>query len=684
MKRRHLSLIAPVCVVALLATHGRHAQADTSAVEIAPILDASPRLLAVTDIPSTLAATGGDPVGWDVSTSLRGLTLADAAHRGIPLAAWVSSPALADPDLQTEVRRMLERGIAVLVTSHPGETRHELATFGVEAIGRTAVYRHTDDGYSMTSVTAALDDPDAVASWQDASDAVFTAMRSSAHLEDDAVTADEGQGERAFLRIDDQIFAKHGRAASQTIRIMRDTTPSHDYKVIAVQAAVNVIPYANGILKRRDDEELTPYFEPHGEGFFLHVPEAYRSTTLLQWKDKSPDARLLQAVPKTSGVTNRKITEEISSKSTFTASVAPDVQSGLNKDGINAQGKVPFSLAWASESSERSAVEMTVEDYSVGVSAQTYPWGLASTWTFPLSNDISGNADYFGKKKLSTRSMTPMMRHASLETASEWRIDGDDEQTILIASRGTVENRTFLWSGVRNDPKRRPYVNLDTASRDPFEVEKKGFPWEDSVDKERYEGGDIQPWVASKIDLSSPYLTRGATVLIQSLSALGECLQADGGAVRLAACTKEKRSQQWILEADSTYRNRANGACLTTDTRDGNVSTAACQSHALNQQWKWSADRIHSMYEGGETWRLHLREGAINAKFDPSRHQLMAPNPNHFLLRPWSSYPSPPGDGDWVPSLSGRQPTFQKIPGFDYRYVETTERWQTLPLRHGL
>ncbi|KLD76903.1 hypothetical protein Y886_18720 [Xanthomonas hyacinthi DSM 19077] len=90
------------------------------------------------------------------------------------------------------------------------------------------------------------------------------------------------------------------------------------------------------------------------------------------------------------------------------------------------------------------------------------------------------------------------------------------------------------------------------------------------------------------------------------------------------------------------------------------------------------------MYEGGETWRLHLRDRSLNAKFDPSRHQLMAPNPNHFLLRPWSSYPSPPSDEDWVPTLSGRQPPFQKIPGLDYRYVETTERWQTLPIRHGL
>mgnify|MGYP001025287215 CR=1 FL=1 len=688
MKYRYLPLIVPACVAAMLSTYVGPARADPT-VEASRTVDASPRLLAVADIPFSLAATGGNPAGWGVPASLQDLTLADAAHRGMPLAAWVSSTALGDPKLQTEVRSMLERGIAILVTSHAGETRHELATFGVESMGRTAIYRQTDNGYSVTSVTADLDDSDAVEGWQQASDAVFTAMLPSTEshserLQDASLMADEGHGERAFLRIDDQTFAKHGRSASQTIRIMRDTAPSHDYKVIAVEAAVTVIPYANGILKHHDDDDLTPYFEPHGEAFYLYAPEAYRSTTVLQWQDKAPNARLLQAAPKASGVTNRKISEEIASKSTFTASVSPDVQRGLNKDGVNAQGKVPFSLAWARESSERSAVEMSVEDYSVSVNTQTYPWGLASTWTFPIANDISGNPDYFGKKKLSTRTMTPMMRRASLETASEWRIDGDYEQPVLVASRGTVENRIFMWSGVRDNPKMRPYVRLDDASRDFFKLEEKGVPWDDGFDKGRYEGGDIQPWVVSKIDLSSPYLTRGTTILIQSLSALGNCLQADGGAVGLATCNEQERSQQWILEADSTYRNRADGACLTTNVGDGSVSTAACQSHALNQQWKWSADRIHSMYEGGETWRLHVRDGSMNAKFDASRHQRMAPNPNHFLLRPWSSYPSPPSDEDWVPSLSGRQPQFQKIPGFDYRYVETTERWQTIPLRHGL
>jgi hypothetical protein len=62
----------------------------------------------------------------------------------------------------------------------------------------------------------------------------------------------------------------------------------------------------------------------------------------------------------------------------------------------------------------------------------------------------------------------------------------------------------------------------------------------------------------------------------------------------------------------------------------------------------------------------------------------MAANPNHFLLRPWSSYPAAPSEKDWVPTLSGRQPDFQKLPGYEYREVETSERWQTIALRHGL
>lgn len=687
MKRRYLSILLPTCFVTLAPVFAVAAHADIRASEASRTNSLVPAVLAVADIPATLAATGGSPTNWVTPVRFQNKSPAESAGEGVPLVAWVTSTSLANDVLQAEVRRLLDQGAAILVTTFAGEARHELATFGFEPAGRTAIYRQTVDGLSVTSVTADLHDPGAPAAWQQASDTVLAAMLPSEAPRFEALTSDgpshdEIHGDRAFLRIDDQTIANNGRSASQTIRVMRDTTTSHDYKVIAVEAAVHVIPNANGVLKHRDDEDATSYFEPSGEGFYLFAPNAYRSTTVLQWQGDVPAAQLLQAVPKTSGVTNRKISEDITSKSTLTASVAPDYARGLNKDGIFYQGKVPFSLAWASETSERSVVEMSVEDYSVSATAQTYPWGLASTWTFPLANDVSGNPDYFGMEKLSTRKMTPMMREASLATASEWRVDGDYEKTILIASRGTVENRRFTWSGVRDDPDRGPRVSQDRASIDTFDAYEKGLPWDQ--DTNDAQDGDAQPWVVSKIDLSSPYLTRSPTILIQSLAGLGKCLQADHGTVELAACDKGKRSQQWNLEADSTYRNRANGACLTTAPDVGDVTTTACEANALNQQWKWSADRIHSMYDGGETWRLHVREGALNAKFDASRHQRMAPNPNHFLLRPWSSYPSAPSKTDWVPTLSGRPSDFQRLPGYEYREVETTERWQTIALRHGL
>jgi hypothetical protein len=685
MKRRYLSLIISPCLAAVLPTY----------VEAAHTVAKSPHLLAVADIPAILESTGGNPAAWSTPALLRDASPAEAARHGMPIAAWVPSTALSSTTRQTEVRTLLEQGVAVMVTSRAGEPRHELATFGVEPMGRTAIYLKTADGFSVTSVTADLDDPGAAAATQRASDVVFSAMlpqtqtrfESLADLaaaETSGTSTSDLQGERAFLRVYDQTIAKDGRSASQTIRITRDTTSSHDYKVIAVEAMVNVAPHENGLLMRRDDEYLTPYFVPDGESFHLYVPGAYHATTVLQWQGGEPHAQLLQAVPKTSGVTNRKITEEMASKSTLTASFSPDIQSGLNKDGVTTQGKVPFSLAFASETTQRSAIEMNVDDYSVSTTAQTHPWGLASTWTFPLANDISGNPDYFGRDKVSTKKMTPMMRRASLATASEWMVDGDYEQTILVASRGTVENRYFPWKGARGKPGREPNRGLDSTSRDLFNLKETGVPWDEGFDKNRYENGGIQPWIAMKVDLSSPYLTRSPTILIQSLSGLGPCLQADRGLVGLATCDKGKRSQQWNFEADSTYRNRADGGCLTTDPNTGYMSVAPCAGNKLNQQWEWSADRIHSHFSSAESWRLHVRNGSLNAQFDASRHQVMLPNPNHFLLRPWSSYPSPPSDGDWVPSLNGRPSPFQKIPGVDYRLVETTERWQTIPLHQGL
>jgi len=630
-------------------------------------------LLPVADIPATLSATNADVA------NMRPDILGDARARSsrlrdtpTPIATWVTSASLADAGRRTEVLALLASGAAVLVTSHEREARHELGTFGIEPAARTVMYVESPDGLKATSVEGDPLSPASAAALQGATDAVLAAMRPPAPSRTARSVARDAAPQsidpatlegRPFLRIDDQVFGAHGRSASQTIRIVRDSTATRDRKIVTVETEAGVIPAENGIQDGKS-------FIQHGSGMSLYVPDAYEATTAFYALDPAAEVRLLQTIPKSSGATNRKITEEISSKSAFGLSTSPDVQQGLNKDGINTVGKIPLSLSLSSETTERSVVEMNLDDYAVIQSAHPADGGFIAVWRFPLASDIAGNSRYFVKGSFnSTTKMTPMMRRASLETASEWSVDGAYEGKVVIGSRGTVTNRLY---------RALPVVNLPAEERpDPASA------YYDPLTQPHL-SGRLQPWVVSTLDLSSPYLTRSPATLIQSLSGTGQCLEAGDVEVTLAACASTKRAQQWLLEADMTYRNRAKGLCLTTDQGDGRMTVAECVNNALNQQWAWSADRIHSRVEGGERWRLHVNNGVLNAKFDAQRHFPISANPNHFLLRPWQSYPSKPQADDTVPVLAGASPKFPRNPEVRYRDIDAGQRWQTLPLRHGL
>jgi hypothetical protein len=138
--------------------------------------------------------------------------------------------------------------------------------------------------------------------------------------------------------------------------------------------------------------------------------------------------------------------------------------------------------------------------------------------------------------------------------------------------------------------------------------------------------------------------------------------------------------QQWMLEFDGTYRNRASKQCLTADSDSGAVIMSSCDKPSLNKQWSWSADRIHSRFSGGNHWRLHVRGGQPHAMFDPALHEVIVSNDSHPLLRPWSSYPNKPTQGDVIPRLGTASPP---VPAsyLTYREVSADERWQPVPIR---
>ena len=653
----------------------------------------------VADIPATLAALGDVP-----PTTATRLAVPAMLSRDTPMATWVTSTSLADPARRADVRRLLDEGKAVLVTSVADEPRHELETFGVEPSGRMAIFLRTDTGLSVTSVVAEVRDPSGAAARQHAVDAVFDTMNtrvSDRFARDNARTSrsvdepeqDEPTG--AFVRIEQQVFDIKDRAARQTIHVARDATVSRDEKVITVDTTLDVTPQANGSFHGNSYDPKYGQYSPNGISGTVMIADQYQVETAFTPEGPDAGARLVDAIPKTQALTDRKVVHELTTKitssHTFGGDVTPTVdrqKDDKNKDDKTREmtmrwgggGKLAYSYAWASEETIRTAVEMEMADYSIFTDARRDGDAtIVNRWSFPLSDAIRANFRYFDTKDelVSTEKMTPMMRRAQLHAVSEWRVNGAYEGTVQVASRGTVANRKYR------------YLRGKESASAPVVEERSSFaitppPWMEGYNENQYRiSGGFQPWIVSKVDLSSPYLTRSPTILIQSQVGTGDCLSAKEGAVGLARCDEGDVAQQWNFEADHTYRNRADGSCLTTD-EGGMVTTAACQSNMLNQQWQWMADRIHSMVDGGQTWHLHLRDGVLSARFDEARHQKIAANPFHPLLNPWSSYPAKPGAGDWVPTLSGPRPAFQHLPGVTYRDVEANERWETIPLRHGL
>jgi hypothetical protein len=572
-----------------------------------------------------------------------------------PQLVWVRRGDLAAIDIRNTVASELANGRAILVTGPADDGLGEAATFGFRASGTTSIYWQSHDGtLDVTTVDADLP----VAEATEALTGWLRARFESAPTSMEQLQAGPGTGgdggyvPRVEIR-QDRTFPG-GRAVRHHIVVLRDIDSSRDEKVVLVTAEVDQAPGWNGALWNGS-------FLTEGAGYHLFVPDRYVVTTQLAGVGQPVPLTLQDVEPKTDGAIDRTINETVMVKTSAGMSASFDILEGLAKNDAPHLGKIALGFNAATERTEQSVVTMTLKDYSVESSTREGGGSRAVDWVFPLAPDIARDYRYFEDGQNihgalnSTRRMTPMMRRATLQTTSVWRLPGDYEGELDVTTRATVDNRIYL------SLKRATETEADPDS-------------------------DI--FFTTRIDLGSPHLTRQPTIRLQSLHGLGECLtQREPRSPDLSLDTCEKgaggKNQHWYLEADNTYRNRGSGQCLTTRPDNGEVHAAECSGTPLNQQWKWSADRIHSLYMGGGTWRLHVRDGALSAMFDPARHQEMVSNQYHPLLRPWSSYPNKPSQGDVVPNLAGTSP---QIPEsyLEYNAVGVEERWQPQPVRVGL
>ncbi|NID16313.1 RICIN domain-containing protein [Luteibacter yeojuensis] len=588
---------------------------------------------------------------------------------------WVQRGELSSLDVRNRVSDELGRGHAILVTGprpEDDEEDGESAIFGYRASGESSLYWRSPQGQLEVITVGAelpLDEAGAafrawlearrntrraaVAPWQPVIAGRSLGTARSLGVARSAQAPSAGYVPRIEI-IEDRTFAG-GRAIRHRIVVLRDVDASTDDKVVIVTAEADQAPSKNGAL-------WNGKFLSQGKGYQLFIPDRYVLTTQLAGVGATVPLTLENYEPKTDGASERNIQETVTVRTTTSAGANFEILNGLEKNDAPHLGKIALDFRYEKERVEETSVSMTLKDYSVEALTRVREHTRTVDWVFPLAQDIASKIDYFedghnihGALNSTTR-MTPMMRRANLRGVSVWRIPGSYEGRLDVTTQATVALR--VYDSLAETVDRGP----DAGARVAFN---------------------------SRIDLGSPHLTRQPTVRLQSLQGSGKCLsQPDPKAPALVLETCEKgtggKAQHWYLELDNTYRNRGSRQCLTTDPADGRMFAASCDGAPLTQQWKWLADRIHSLYMGGGTWRLHVRDGGtLSAKFDPARHQPLVSNQYHSLLRPWSSYPNKPSRGDVIPNLGGVSPQIpESYLGFGA--VGVDERWQPLPLREGL
>lgn len=450
---------------------------------------------------------------------------------------------------------------------------------------------------------------------------------------------------------DDEAFPG-GRSIHHDILIVREVSPGKDEKVILVKSVVNQAPSDVGPVW--GDPSITE----REYGPWLFLPNTYAVQTTLGIDGLPPAAvRMVRQAPRSDGTTDRTIQDKFSVKASLGIGGGAEVTSSVAKDGGVSLGKLPVSFSAGVESVAERSVTMTLKDYFTesGVT-QDEVGDKTAFWHFRVAPDIDNNIWYsyshyrvgpgwlFGHAGI-----TPMMRRAALETVSEWRVPGKYEGPVYISTVSGVALNEYGYGGKDTLPD--PEADMQHVTR---------------------------------IDLGSPQLARQPMVRLQSLSGVGHCLSQPNPAqpdVTLEPCAAGNANpgQQWYLDTDQTYRNRASRQCLAADPMGGGVRAEACGGSMLNKQWQWRADRLHSIYMDGGSWGLHVRDGKPMAIFDPVRHQDIGSNPFHHLLRPWSSYPRAPTQGDVVPALAGSSPAISQ--GLlRFTAVSADERWQPRPV----
>ncbi|KAF1008447.1 MAG: hypothetical protein GAK28_00868 [Luteibacter sp.] len=603
-----------------------------------------------------------------------------------PLIAWMPSTALSSEEARIAAAELVRSGVGILVSVTHGAPRYDTKTFGIEAAGQTVLYQQLADGKLdvYSSDAGPNSQPE---DWLAMVTHTRRAMAdAAAHVASTASSDDLLPGPYKEYSLSAGGTADKPSFVKLLVRIDRDSGLNRDNKIITVQTQSQAKPYRNGVSDcgfPHDSGECA--FRSNGEGVILQAPSSYRLKTMLTWPTlQDPGVVKIDHYPTATAQTDVNLTHTSTYTTSFDWGISRETAGELgNVSGpgglTDALGKgtasVGFNIGGGWTKTKRDSVKMTVKDYSIQTHEQKVSLpigqiGAIHETRFTITPQVVHH-DYFWKSdgRVSTQRMTPMMSSASLESLTRWKVRGDYEGGITLSA--TTDIHDLVWGGA-NSKQGPVYVHDRPLSKNGGNA-----PGDDPYFPDHY-----QAIVTLKIDLSSPYLTRSPTVMIQSRAEDNTCLTAVNAAVTATRCNKSEgnRAQQWNIDALGRYVNRSNGKCLTPV--NGAMVTSDC-SMQLSQRWEWRHDRIHSIQEDGMK-RLTLSKGAVqlSSYLDGIYLDPLPTNPVHAALMPWSSYPAKPKVGDMVPGFGRSVPLPQRY--LDFRAVSAEERWNTIPFVAGL
>lgn len=449
----------------------------------------------------------------------------------------------------------------------------------------------------------------------------------------------------------DTQYASSGNGAAATVRgeFLRDSGRSHDVLTVAAQAMQALKPNHNGV-----------------SGGSIIIPGNYHYFLRLFTPDNSGTTPTLSgSQPLSSPTTDLNISQSHSTKTSYGFGLSREISAGLEGMVPSAGAKTSFSFAFGREYTTTNELAFTVKDYSLANSASS-PLSQTSMvyWDLPLAPHVASKADYFGSSP-SAGNMTPSMRQVSAQGSAFWFVPGTYNGTMTLTTGGRIDNLQYDGSRIEHVPDPRP-----------------------------------QPSAGVSVAADSPYLTREATVFIQSKAGNGGCLRDSNGVVTIAPCPDTASADwlndlhaQWQLDSNGRYYNRGSKKCMQIlisgldPTGTGEIITRPCTTNR-DQRWEWQADRIHTLHgDGHPEWRLFVGAGdSIGVRtLGKPEFQSIPVNPFHPLLDPWSSYPGAPTSSDFYPKLGtpdSNPPVSDEIKRL--AASPSKERWELIVLRQSL